>query len=315
MPSKKTADFAMKYILSISIPTYNRGSILKKTLALLVREEGFDNIQLVISDNHSPDKTAEIVKEFQEKYSNIKYHRNDRNIGLEENIKKVIELSDGEYIKVFNDYTYFEKGKLSTLIQYVQQNITEKPNLFFLNSSSNNDFSVCNSLNSFVDVVSIWSTWISCFGIWKQDYENIKDKESHIGLMFFHTSILFEMILKKKTILYKEKLMASFHIENKGGYHLSVFIEGYFSVLIKKYYERNHITKNTYKKEKKEVLKFLYPYIVGATIKKENNFEKNDLNKILFSYYKKEAYFYFYTVKYIINLVYVKLIANNHHDL
>jgi len=297
----------MQYILSISIPTYNRGSILKKTLSLLVQEEGFDNIQLVVSDNHSSDETEDIVKEFQEKYSNVKYHRNDRNIGLEENIKKVIELSDGEFVKVLNDYTYFEKGKLSILIQYVQQNRIEKPNLFFLNNSSNNDFTVCNSLNHFVHSVSIWSTWISCFGIWKQNYENIKNKESHIGLMFFHTSILFENIAKKKTIIYKEKFMDTFHVENKGGYHILVFLEGYFSVLIKNYYELNFINKNTYKKEKKEVLRFLYPYIVGATIKKDNNFGKSNLFKIIFSHYKKETYFYLHATKYIVNFVYVKL--------
>ncbi|MEI6774123.1 MAG: glycosyltransferase family 2 protein [bacterium] len=71
-----------KPLLSICIPTYNRQEYLKQCLDSIVNQKGFDTekIEIVISDNASPDKTNLLVKEYQKKYKNITYSRNDQNI-------------------------------------------------------------------------------------------------------------------------------------------------------------------------------------------------------------------------------------------
>jgi glycosyltransferase involved in cell wall biosynthesis len=293
------------YILSIAIPTYNRSELLKQNLSLLVKEPGFDKVQLVISDNASPDETESVVREFQKDHPNIQYHRNPENTGLEANVKKAIELSDGEYIKLLNDYTSIEKGKLNLLLQYVEQNRERKPNLFFLNNSNVSNYMECDSLNCFIETVSYWSTWLSCFGIWKSDYEAVENKDIHFGFLFYQTSLLFEAVSKKKTIIIQDKLFIRFHLKNKGGYSILIFLDDYLLFLVKKYYEQGLVTKTVYRKEKKAVLKFLYPYIVGATITKNYSFDKNGIFRKMFASYKTNSYFYPYIVRYwIVFIIY-----------
>jgi glycosyltransferase involved in cell wall biosynthesis len=295
------------YMLSIAIPTYNRAMILSHNLSTWIQEKDFDKIQLVISDNASTDGTSEIVQKFQRERPNIKYERNAENIGLEANIKQVIELSDGEFIKVMNDYTGIEKWKLSSLLEYVTQNREKKPNLFFWNHPNVASVIRCNSLNELVEKVSYWSTWLSCFGIWKSDYETIPDKARHFGFLFYHTSILFDLASKKETLIFQENFFTSLVPENKGGYHLLVFLDGYFSLLVKRQYKQGLIHHSVYKKEKKALLNFLFPYIVGATIKKNNHFDKTGIFKNLFSYYNMNYYLYLYVLKYLLYAVVYKI--------
>lgn len=67
-------------LLSICIPTYNRGSILHQTLQNIVENKSFDEtVEVIISDNCSIDSTPYICNSFVQKYDNIKYFRNEKN--------------------------------------------------------------------------------------------------------------------------------------------------------------------------------------------------------------------------------------------
>jgi glycosyltransferase involved in cell wall biosynthesis len=81
-------------LITICIPTYNREKFLPETLDSIIEQDGFniDDIEIVISDNASVGNTATIVQEYQKKYKNIKYFRNDENIGSDRNILKVMQL-------------------------------------------------------------------------------------------------------------------------------------------------------------------------------------------------------------------------------
>ena len=63
-----------KIVLSICIPTYNRGKVLFNNLNHLVSFES-DEIEIVISDdNPLSDKTHDVVRKFSDQ--RIKYFRN-----------------------------------------------------------------------------------------------------------------------------------------------------------------------------------------------------------------------------------------------
>ena len=61
------------YLLTICIPTYNRIHELKRQIKYLESEKVFDNtrIQVIVSDNCSPDKTYEYLGQLKETYQNI----------------------------------------------------------------------------------------------------------------------------------------------------------------------------------------------------------------------------------------------------
>lgn len=114
----------MSFKLSICIPTYNRFKNLKKQLNFLEKENVFTNsdIQVIISNNNSNDKTRECLEEFQSKYSNIIVNHNQENIGVINNFHKVISLSLGEYIWIVGDDDILYTGIVSRVIQVLTCN-------------------------------------------------------------------------------------------------------------------------------------------------------------------------------------------------
>src|SRR3989338_7717414 len=95
-----------KPLLSICIPTYNRAHYLKECLDSIVAQfndsEVRDNVEVVVSDNASLDKTRELAEEYCRKFNNIKYFRNNENIGFDLNVANfgIIKLRDNA-VKAF----------------------------------------------------------------------------------------------------------------------------------------------------------------------------------------------------------------------
>ena len=56
----------MKKLVSITIPTFNSENTLRKTLEN-VKNQSYENIEIIIIDSYSYDKTLEIAKKFNAK--------------------------------------------------------------------------------------------------------------------------------------------------------------------------------------------------------------------------------------------------------
>lgn len=84
--------------MSIGMPVYNGEAYIRQALDSLL-EQTFSDFELIISDNASTDKSAEICTEYQKVDSRIRYYRNDHNLGVVANFNRVFELAEGEYFK------------------------------------------------------------------------------------------------------------------------------------------------------------------------------------------------------------------------
>ena len=120
-------------LLSICIPTYNRAELLRLALLSLISQvrELNDEVELVVSDNCSPDHTQEVVQWAQQQIP-IRYHRNNENIGVARNILVATnELAKGEFCWIIGDDDMVIKGKVAKLINIIRAN----PDLdyFFVN--------------------------------------------------------------------------------------------------------------------------------------------------------------------------------------
>lgn len=111
-------------LLSVCIPTYNRANYLPTCLDSIVSEfknnEVFNKVEIVIADNASTDNTTEIVKKYQEKYSNIIYFRNERNIGFDRSFTKLIEKATGKYCLSIGDDDAFFEGALPLILEKIK---------------------------------------------------------------------------------------------------------------------------------------------------------------------------------------------------
>jgi glycosyltransferase involved in cell wall biosynthesis len=85
-------------LVSIGLPVYNGERYLAQALDAMLAQD-LEDFELVVSDNASGDATEEIVRSYAAADPRIRYHRNDRNLGLTRNFNRVFELSRGKYFK------------------------------------------------------------------------------------------------------------------------------------------------------------------------------------------------------------------------
>ena len=90
--------------LSICIPTYNRASHLANCLNSIIVRGLNSNLefQICVSDNCSTDNTEDVVRNAQSSID-IKYNKNDRNLGHARNFLNVIAMADGEFVWLIGD--------------------------------------------------------------------------------------------------------------------------------------------------------------------------------------------------------------------
>jgi glycosyltransferase involved in cell wall biosynthesis len=90
-------------LVSICIPTYNGQNFFEICLDSAIGQT-YKNIEIIIVDDGSSDKTYEIAKKYAANDSRIKLHCNEKNLGLVGNWNHCIELTSGAWIKfLFQD--------------------------------------------------------------------------------------------------------------------------------------------------------------------------------------------------------------------
>ena len=85
-------------IVSIGLPVFNGERYLRQALDSLLGQD-FQDFELIISDNASTDRTAEICRAYVAKDRRIRYYRNESNIGSARNYRRLFELARGEFFK------------------------------------------------------------------------------------------------------------------------------------------------------------------------------------------------------------------------
>lgn len=110
--------------LSICIPTYNRKKCLEETLTSILSQFQ-DEVEIVISDNHSVDGTEEFISRLQQEYPHIIYHRWKQEVPCGDNLLKAVELAHGEYCWLMTDDDRIESGG----VEHVLHLLAQYPNL------------------------------------------------------------------------------------------------------------------------------------------------------------------------------------------
>lgn len=86
-------------VLSIGLPVFNGERFLEETLRSILRQT-FEDFELIICDNASTDKTADICREYEGSDGRVRYYRNEVNIGGAANYNKTFRLAKkGRYFK------------------------------------------------------------------------------------------------------------------------------------------------------------------------------------------------------------------------
>jgi glycosyltransferase involved in cell wall biosynthesis len=109
-------------LVSVITPTYNRPEYLKEALTSAVRQK-YKNIEIIVSDNCSPQNIQEIIDSFGD--SRIRYSRNETNLGMFPNTIKTFKMAQGKYVACLLDDDMWEEEFLEKLVPILEAN----PNL------------------------------------------------------------------------------------------------------------------------------------------------------------------------------------------
>lgn len=110
-----------KPLLTIAIPTYNRAWCLKQLLPLLIDQvKDEPRIELIISDNASPDDTRSVVQDHIARGLRAHYIRNPQNVGADANFLQCFERARGKYVWLFSDDDLIAPGALNKIVTYCE---------------------------------------------------------------------------------------------------------------------------------------------------------------------------------------------------
>lgn len=99
-------------LVSVIIPVYNAEKYLRYTLDSVI-EQDYPYKEIIIVDDCSTDRSYEVVKEFQMKFTDITYLRLEENSGVAIARNKAIELASGRFIAFIDSDDIWESMKLS----------------------------------------------------------------------------------------------------------------------------------------------------------------------------------------------------------
>jgi abequosyltransferase len=111
-------------LFSICITSYNRVDELYRCLNSIDAIHP-EEIEIVISEDCSPkkDEIHQMVEKFISETSyKVKYNSNIENIGYDQNLGKLINLANGNYILFISDDDMFLKGGIDKLINFTNKN-------------------------------------------------------------------------------------------------------------------------------------------------------------------------------------------------
>ena len=105
-------------LVSCIITTFNRPNMVDKAIDSVL-EQSYKNIEIIVVDDHSSESYAEVITKYNT-YSNVIFHRNEKNSGLSASRNRGITLAKGAYVAFLDDDDIWLPLKLAKQVQFLQ---------------------------------------------------------------------------------------------------------------------------------------------------------------------------------------------------
>ena len=104
-------------LVTVYIPTFNRVELLKRAVES-VRQQTYQNLEIIIVDDCSKDSTHEYLDEISKQDSRIKYFIKEKNSGACVSRNIAIENAKGEFITGLDDDDYFMNNRIEVFLSH-----------------------------------------------------------------------------------------------------------------------------------------------------------------------------------------------------
>lgn len=106
-------------LVSVIMPIYNAEKYLVGTLNSIFSQD-YKDIEIVLVDDCSKDKSAEIIFELQKTHPEIVYHLQEKNMGAGAARNKALELARGQYAAFLDSDDVWMPSKISRQIELMK---------------------------------------------------------------------------------------------------------------------------------------------------------------------------------------------------
>lgn len=261
-----------KPILSIAIPTWNRAHYLSITLAQLHQEAAglpAAEVEILVSDNGSTDHTQKIIEDYRARGMQIRYVRNEENIGSDRNIAQCFNLSMGRYVLLLGDDDILVDGAIAWLLQKLRKKNygvvllrpygydhdfrAEYPGL----GGQDNEYS---DAGTFLSKIGALSTLISANVINKSLLHEV-DARQFCGSNLVQLHLVIRAAIKGMNNCETDRYLVACKRNNSGGYDFSeVFVQNFCTILDQ--YRDAGLSENDIASIEKRMLVGFYPSYV-----------------------------------------------------
>lgn len=118
--------------VAVIMSTYNGELFIREQLDSILNQT-YKNIEIVVRDDGSKDKTVEIIKEYMQKYSNIVLHQGE-NLGFIKSFFELLKLAEADYYAYADQDDVWIENKIELAVNSLNKLDDTKPNMAFGNS-------------------------------------------------------------------------------------------------------------------------------------------------------------------------------------
>ena len=116
---RKPEDYVID-LVSVITPVYNAEKVIKMTLESVFAQT-YKKIEIVLVDDCSKDRSAEIIKEYQQTHPEIVYFLQPTNMGAGAARNKALELANGQYVAFLDADDLWKPEKIEKQITQLKE--------------------------------------------------------------------------------------------------------------------------------------------------------------------------------------------------
>ena len=196
----------MKPKISVIVPVYNVENYVSKCLDSLFKQT-YENLEIIIVDDCSTDKSKEVVSKLIEGKDNVKFLTNKKNSGLSFTRNRALEVASGDYIGYIDSddyvpYDYYEQLITTALEKEASVVVCDIKSVF--TSSGQVLRTSCGTLeNKRIDFVNNGLAASACNKLFKK--EEISKYKFAEGKVNEDLAVILPIIIKADKVAYNDK--------------------------------------------------------------------------------------------------------------
>lgn len=116
----RTSEDYIKGLVSVITPVYNDEKYIDRTLQS-VFDQTYKEMEIVLVDDRSSDRSAEIIKEYQKSHPEIVYYLQPKNMGAGYARNKALELARGQYVAFLDADDVWKPNKIEMQLRLLKK--------------------------------------------------------------------------------------------------------------------------------------------------------------------------------------------------